>query len=340
MKILKQNKENILITGSAGFVGFHLSKYFLEKKFNVIGIDSLNNYYDLNLKIKRNKILKAFENYTFFKANLNNLDTISKIFKQKKPDYIFHLAAQAGVRYSLENPRDYLDSNIIGTYNLLEITQEIRPKHFLLASTSSVYGSNKKLPFNETQKTDEQMSFYAASKKSCEIMAHSFSHINKLPITAFRFFTVYGPWGRPDMALFKFTKAILNDKEIEVYNFGKMKRDFTFIDDIVYSIYKLKNIIPDEANYLDCNSLSTIAPLRVVNIGNSNSVELLVFIKLLEEKLNKKAKIKFLGLQKGDVVETLSDTSVLKKLIGSRPSTEVSVGISRFVDWYLSYYKY
>ena len=330
--------KSVFVTGSAGFIGYHLSLELIRQGYDVIGIDSLNEYYDLSLKLNRNKILQKYQNFTFYEMNLNNMKSLKKIFQKHRPNYIFHLAAQAGVRYSIENPREYLNSNINGTYNIVELVQHQQIEHLLFASTSSVYGSNVNLPFKEKDKADEQMSFYASTKKSCEVILHSFSHIYKIPITAFRFFTVYGPWGRPDMALFKFTRSILNDESIDVYNYGKMERDFTYIDDLIHAIVSLKNKAPDITENLN-KDISSIAPFRVINIGNGEAVNLMRFINLIEKKLKKRAKINFLGLQKGDVPKTLSDTKILDELIGkNRKKTNIEDGINNFVDWYLKYY--
>jgi len=333
-------KTKILITGSSGFIGFHLSKKLLEKGIKVHGYDSMNNYYDVNLKKARCKILKTYKNFSFTKNELENRKALEKIFKKFKPSVVIHLAAQAGVRYSIEKPRVYLDSNITGTYNIIEISKKLNVKHLIMASSSSVYGANKKIPFKETDKTETQLSIYAATKKSNESMAHSYSNIWKMPITMLRFFTVYGPWGRPDMALFKFTKGILNNKKIDIYNNGKMYRDFTYIDDIVDGIRMLINKIPN-LNQVDLyknDSLSPVAPFRVLNIGNTKKVFLLDFIKEIELALGKKAIRNYMPLQKGDVKQTLSNTSLLKKLTGYNPKTNYKSGIKKFLKWYLSYY--
>ena len=333
-------KTKILITGSSGFIGFHLSKKLLEKGIKVHGYDSMNNYYDVNLKKARCKILKTYKNFSFTKNELENRKALEKIFKKFKPSVVIHLAAQAGVRYSIEKPRVYLDSNITGTYNIIEISKKLNVKHLIMASSSSVYGANKKIPFKETDKTETQLSIYAATKKSNESMAHSYSNIWKMPITMLRFFTVYGPWGRPDMALFKFTKGILNNKKIDIYNNGKMYRDFTYIDDIVDGIRMLINKIPNlnQVGLYKNDSLSPVAPFRVLNIGNTKKVFLLDFIKEIELALGKKAIRNYMPLQKGDVKQTLSNTSLLKKLTGYNPKTNYKSGIKKFLKWYLSYY--
>ena len=330
----------IIVTGSSGFIGFHVSKKLLGSGNKVHGIDSMNNYYDVNLKKARLAILKKYKNFSFSKAKIENSKDLGKAFKKFKPTVVIHLAAQAGVRYSIEKPRVYLDSNITGTYNIIEIAKRLNVKHLIMASSSSVYGANKKIPFKEVDKTETQMSIYAATKKSNESMAHAYSNIWKIPITMVRFFTVYGPWGRPDMALFKFTKGILNNKKIDIYNNGKMYRDFTYIDDIVNGINLLIRKVPSTkqlGKYKD-DSLSPIAPFRILNIGNTKKVFLLDFIKEIERILGKKAKRNYMPLQKGDVKQTLSNTNLLKKITNYNPKTNFKTGIRNFLDWYLKYY--
>ena len=331
----------IFITGSSGFIGFHLSKKLLDSGHSVHGFDSMNNYYDVKLKKARYKILKKYNKFSFTKNNLENQKVLSNTILKFKPKIIIHLAAQAGVRYSIEKPRVYLDSNITGTYNIIELAKKVNVKHLLIASSSSVYGANKKLPFKEIDKTETQLSIYAATKKSTESIAHSYSNIWKVPITMLRFFTVYGPWGRPDMALFKFTKGIIDNKKIDIYNKGKMYRDFTYIDDIVNGIKALINKAPNlkQLNKIKNDSLSSVAPFRVLNIGNTRKVFLLDFIDALEKELGKKAIRNYMPMQKGDVKMTLSDTTLLKKLTGYNPKTNFRLGIKNFLKWYLSYYK-
>ena len=331
----------IFITGSSGFIGFHLSKKLLDSGHSVHGFDSMNNYYDVKLKKARYEILKKYNKFSFTKNNLENQKVLSNTILKFKPKIIIHLAAQAGVRYSIEKPRVYLDSNITGTYNIIELAKKVNVKHLLIASSSSVYGANKKLPFKEIDKTETQLSIYAATKKSTESIAHSYSNIWKVPITMLRFFTVYGPWGRPDMALFKFTKGIIDNKKIDIYNKGKMYRDFTYIDDIVNGIKALINKAPNskQLNKFKNDSLSSVAPFRVLNIGNTRKVFLLDFIDALEKELGKKAIRNYMPMQKGDVKMTLSDTTLLKKLTGYNPKTNFKQGIKNFLKWYLSYYK-
>jgi len=331
----------ILITGSSGFIGFHLSKLLLEKGNNVHGIDSMNNYYDVNLKKARLKILLKYKKFSFSKTNLENNKKVENIFIKFKPKIVIHLAAQAGVRYSIDKPRVYLKSNIDGTFNVIESSHKIKVKHLIMASSSSVYGANKKIPFKEIDKTETQLSIYASTKKSNESMAHSYSNIWNIPITMLRFFTVYGPWGRPDMALFKFTKGIIENKKIDIYNNGKMYRDFTYIDDIVNGIDLLINKPPSlkhRKKYKN-DSLSSVAPFRILNIGNTKKVYLLNFIKEIEKELGKKAIRNYMPLQKGDVKQTLSDTSLLKSITKYNPKTNYKIGIKKFIHWYLKYYK-
>ena len=331
----------IFITGSSGFIGFHLSKKLLDDGHSIHGFDSMNNYYDVKLKKARYKILNKYKKFSFTKGKLENQKILRSSILKFKPKIIIHLAAQAGVRYSIEKPRAYLDSNIIGTYNILELSKKVDIKHLLIASSSSVYGANKKLPFKEIDKTETQLSFYAATKKSTESMAHSYSNIWKIPITILRFFTVYGPWGRPDMALFKFTKGIINKKKIDIYNQGKMYRDFTYIDDIVDGISALINKTPNmkQSGKIKNDSLSPVAPFRILNIGNTHKVYLMDFINILEKELGIKAIRNYMPIQKGDVKTTLSDTTLLKKITGYNPKINYKIGIKNFLKWYLSYYE-
>ena len=303
----------------------------------------MTNYYDVNLKKDRHSILEKYPQFIAYKGLLQDPKLLDEVNERHKPNIIIHLAAQAGVRYSIDNPISYVESNLIGTFNILEIARKYKPEHLLMASTSSVYGSNRDMPLNENQKSDTPMSFYAATKKSNEAMAHSYSHLYNLPITMFRFFTVYGPWGRPDMALFKFTRNILSNKPIDVYNNGNMFRDFTYIDDLVKAIYFLTFKNPDKTQInkeiIKNDSLSEIAPFRIVNIGNSQPINLLYFIGELEKVLRVKAKKNFLDMQDGDIYKTHSNTTLLTNLIGFQPKTKVHEGITKFVEWYKSYYK-
>ena len=333
-------KSKIYITGAAGFIGFHAAKKFLDKGMKVHGFDSMNNYYDPRLKINRLNILKKYKNFSFTKGLLENQKLLNQSVLKFKPTIIIHLAAQAGVRFSIVNPDIYLNSNIFGTFNVIKISNKIKVKHLIIGSSSSVYGANKKIPFQEIDKTDHQISFYAATKKSAESLAHSYSSLWKLPITMLRFFTVYGPYGRPDMAYFKFTKNILKGKKIDIYNKGKMYRDYTYIDDIIDGIYKLLNKPPslNSKKKFKNDSLSAVAPFRVLNIGNTKKVYLLDFINTLEKELDKKIKKNYMPMQKGDVHSTLSDSSLLKRITGYNPKTNYKIGITKFIRWYLNYY--
>ncbi len=334
--------KKIFITGTAGFIGFHLANLLLKEGFTVHGYDGLTSYYDVNLKKVRQDILLKNSSFSTTTGLLEDFEKLHTAIKSFKPDILIHLAAQAGVRYSLENPRAYIDSNIIGTFNILEVTKSEKIKHLLMASTSSVYGSNEKMPFVEIEKADTQLTLYAATKKANENMAHSYSHLWKIPITMFRFFTVYGPWGRPDMALFKFVSAILEDQPIDIYNNGEMFRDFTYVDDLVQSIRLLINKIPKaplNEFLIKKDSISNTAPFRIVNIGNSNKVNLMDFIKIIEEILDKKAIYNYMPMQKGDVKATWADTSLLKELTNYKPKVNVKTGIKKFVEWYIEYNK-
>ena len=335
----------IIVTGSAGFIGFHLSKLLLEMGYKVFGIDALTDYYDPELKRARLDILEANSDYKHFHERIENITKLSQIFKQINPKFVVHLAAQAGVRYSIEAPDEYVKTNLVGSFNIIELCKQQNVNHLLMASTSSVYGSNTSMPFNELQKTDTPMSFYAATKKSNELMAHSYSHIFDLPITMFRFFTVYGPWGRPDMALFKFTKSMIANDEIEIYNHGEMQRDFTYVTDLVAAIERLIHVVPPKRNQRNTfrqsshDSLSDVAPFRVVNIGNSNPIQLMDYIGAVEKALGVTAKKKFLPMQSGDVPATYADTNLLNDLIGYIPTTNVENGVAAFVDWFRWYNK-
>ena len=334
-------KTKIYITGAAGFIGFHTSKKFLDKGYNVHGFDSINSYYDVRLKRSRLNILKKYKKFSFTKGLLENQKLLNLSVTKFKPSIIIHLAAQAGVRYSIDDPDTYLKRNIIGTFNVIKIANKIKVKHLIIGSSSSVYGANKKIPFQEIDKTDLQISFYAATKKSTESLAHSYSSLWKLPITMLRFFTVYGPFGRPDMAYYKFTKKILEGKKIDIYNKGKMYRDYTYVDDIVDGIYKLINKIPvlNSKKKFKNDSLSPVAPFRILNIGNTKKILLLDFINTLEKELNIKIKKNYLPMQKGDVHSTLSNSSLLNRITGYNPKTNYKVGIKKFINWYLDYYK-
>ena len=332
----------IFITGTAGFIGFSLAKFLLENNHNVHGYDGITNYYDIKLKQNRNKILTKYKKFSSTKGMLENKDLLKKTLNKFKPEIIIHLAAQAGVRYSIEQPRSYLSSNIMGTFNIIELAHKIKVKHLLIASSSSVYGANKKIPYRENDNVQSQLSIYASTKLATESLAHSYSNIWKLPTTVLRFFTAYGPWGRPDMALFKFTKSIINGKKIDIYNNGNMYRDFTYRDDIVKSISLLMKVIPKNEKNFKTNkidSLSPVAPFRVVNIGNSKKIKLLDFIKAIENSLGLKAIRNYMPMQKGDVAMTLANIDLLKKLTSIKPKTNYKEGVRKFIEWYLHYHK-
>lgn len=337
------NSKTALVTGAAGFIGFHISQRLLDEGWRVVGLDCMSDYYDVTLKEQRESMLLQNGSYRSVHEKVETPNVLMSLFEEERPDVVIHLAAQAGVRYSIENPRAYLESNINGTFELLEAARAFPPEHMLLASTSSAYGANKDMPYLETVKADHQMSFYAATKKSTENMAHSYAHLFNLPITMFRFFTVYGPWGRPDMALFKFTKAILNGDPIDVYNHGDMSRDFTYIDDLVHGMRLLIDAIPEDQDLtvehaVTKDSKSRVAPFRVVNIGNSQPSQLLDFIIAIEKSVGTEAVKNFMPMQPGDVPATWADTTLLAKLTGYKPNMDLSAGVQNFVNWYREYY--
>ena len=332
-------KKRVLVTGSAGLIGFHLSKLLLSEGFDVHGYDGITDYYDIKLKKRRHEILGEYPNFSSTIGLLENKSLIDNVFDEFDPEFVVHLAAQAGVRYSLENPRSYIDSNILGSFHVMDAAKNNDTKHLLMASTSSVYGANNNMPFNENDKADLQMTMYAATKKANESMAHSYSHLYKIPTSVFRFFTVYGPWGRPDMALFKFTKGILNNEPIDIFNNGKMYRDFTYVDDLVKSIRLLIDQTPIEGKPINKNdSLSSTAPFRIVNIGNSKRVPLLEFIEAIETELGVNAIRNYLPMQIGDVPKTWANVSLLNDLTGFSPNTDIKDGIASFISWYRDYY--
>lgn len=330
-----------LITGAAGFIGFFAAQRLLKEGYRVIGLDCMSDYYDVSLKKARLAILEANPNFRHVFGKVEDPGLLMHLFEEETPDVVIHLAAQAGVRYSIENPRAYMESNLIGTFELLEAARAFPPRHMLLASTSSTYGANTEMPYQETQKADHQVSFYAATKKSNENMAHSYAHLFDLPITMFRFFTVYGPWGRPDMAPYKFTKAILAGETIEVYNYGNMRRDFTYVEDLVEAIHLLIEAIPvrpGDGIVPKGDSLSTVAPWRVVNIGNSEALNLNEFIEAIEQATGIKAIRKLMPMQMGDVPATWADATLLKTLTNYQPKTKITEGIAKFVKWYRDFY--
>lgn len=331
-----------LVTGSAGFIGFHLAKRLLEQGHEVAGVDGMTPYYDVKLKENRHALLKKHNGFSDHLCMLEDASKLQTIFERFNPELVFHLAAQAGVRYSLENPSAYIDSNIVGSFNILEMCHKLRPQHLLIASTSSVYGASIDFPLAETDRTDHPLTVYAATKKSVETLAHSYAHLWDMPITVFRFFSAYGPWGRPDMALFKFVQNILGGRPIDVYNHGNMERDFTYVDDLVEAIVRLAARVPTragDATEVETDSSSPNAPYRVVNIGGGNPVSLLRFIDEIEQTLGIKSERNFMGMQPGDVPRTEASTEFLKALIGYLPQTTTAVGVREFVLWYREYYR-
>ncbi|WP_416884007.1 NAD-dependent epimerase/dehydratase family protein [Marivita sp.] len=331
--------KRVLVTGTAGFIGYYLARLLLDEGFIVHGYDAITDYYDVTLKERRNQMLLQSAGYSFTHATLEEDGTFEEVAATFAPDVIVHLAGQAGVRYSLENPRAYLDSNLVGTFNVMEAARQLQVEHLLMASTSSVYGANQEMPFRETDKADRQLTFYAATKKANESMAHSYAHLWNIPTTMFRFFTVYGPWGRPDMALFKFTKGIFDGTPIDIYNHGDMYRDFTYVEDLVRGIRLLMDAVPGGPDTaVEGDTLSPAAPYRIVNIGNSDKVRLLDFIEAIEAETGIKAKRNYMEMQKGDVFATWADASLLRNLTGYAPRTDVREGVAKFVAWYRDYY--
>ena len=331
------------ITGTAGFIGFHLAKLLLEQGWQVHGFDGMTAYYDLNLKRARLALLQQNPGFTQVEGMLEDADAVMNAARAAQPDVIVHLAAQAGVRYSLEAPRAYIDSNLVGTFNVMEAARELKVDHLLMASTSSAYGANEEMPFKETDKADHPLTIYAATKKANEAMGHAYAHLHDLPVTMFRFFTVYGPWGRPDMAPFKFTKAILAGEPIDIYNNGDMWRDFTYVTDLVQGIAGLIDAAPvrpaSRAEIAPGDSLSPAAPFRVVNIGNGQKVRLMDFIEAIEEATGKQAIRNYMPMQTGDVPATWADANLLNRLTGSLPATDVRDGMRAFVEWYRGFYQ-
>tara|TARA_Y100000589_G_scaffold332162_1_gene389862 strand:+ start:3001 stop:4035 length:1035 start_codon:yes stop_codon:yes gene_type:complete len=342
------NNTKVLVTGAAGFIGYHLSKKLLKKKYFVIGIDNLNNYYDKNLKLARlHEIEKSIRSnqgkWEFHNEDIINIKFLSKLFEKHKPQIVINLAAQAGVRYSLKNPKSYIDSNICGFSNVIECSKEFNVKNFIFASSSSVYGGNESYPFSETQSVNHPVSLYAATKKSNELIAHSYSHLYNLPTTGLRFFTVYGPWGRPDMAPMIFTEAIFQEKEIKVFNKGNMSRDFTYIDDVINPIILLikKPALPNSEFKKDNpNPSNSWAPYRIFNIGGNKTIKLMNFIYELENLIGKKTKKNLIEMQPGDILNTSADTSLLSNWVDYEPKTSLNEGLKKFINWYKKYYRY
>lgn len=330
----------VLITGTAGFIGFHLAKLLLAEGIVVHGYDGMTDYYDVTLKKRRHQMLLQNAHFAATEGMLEDQALFDRVADEFAPDVIVHLAAQAGVRYSLKNPRAYLDANVIGTFNVMEAARRLEVQHLLMASTSSVYGANTEMPFIETEKADTQLTIYAATKKANESMGHTYAHLYDLPTTMFRFFTVYGPWGRPDLALYKFVDAMLDGRPIDIYNNGDMYRDFTYVDDLVRAIRLLIDVVPvrpEDGIVPEGDNLSPVAPYRVINIGNSDKVRLLDFVDAIEDCLGQKAQRNYMGLQTGDVPATWANADLLKILTGYRPQTDFRDGIARFVEWYREY---
>lgn len=338
-----QSPRRVLITGTAGFIGFHLAQLLLAEGFQVHGYDGITDYYDVNLKRRRHQMLLQQPGFQATEGMLEDEEKFWGVAEYFRPEVIVHLAAQAGVRYSLENPRAYIESNVIGTFNVMEAARKLGVKHLLMASTSSVYGANKEMPFTEVEKADTQLTIYAATKKANESMGHSYAHLWDLPTTMFRFFTVYGPWGRPDMAIFSFVDAILDGRPIDIYNHGEMYRDFTYVADLVRAIRLLIDTPPlrpaSEDEIEGGDSLSPVAPFRILNIGNSDKVRLLDFIDAIEEELGTKAVRNYMPMQKGDVPATWADASLLNRLTGYQPQTDFRDGIAQFVAWFRDYHQ-
>tara|TARA_B100001093_G_scaffold519713_1_gene610017 strand:- start:5165 stop:6181 length:1017 start_codon:yes stop_codon:yes gene_type:complete len=330
--------KSILVTGSAGFIGFHLSKSLLNKGHKVVGVDNLNNYYDISLKQSRNKILLESDSYKFKQINLSDLSSLKKFAAENKISVIVNLAAQAGVQYSITNPHEYIESNILGFLNILEISKDLEVEHLVYASSSSVYGMNKVIPFSEEHNVDHPISLYAASKKSNELMAHVYSYMHNLPTTGLRFFTVYGPWGRPDMALFKFAKAAHLGRTIKVNNYGNHARDFTYIDDIISGIEKVMTSPPEKLSNATISPSSSSTPWRILNIGRGQQIQLMDFIAIIEKYYGIEIKKEMLPLQMGDVPETFCDTTKLQDNYGYEPKVEVEQGVIKFLDWYNDFY--
>ena len=329
-----------LVTGSAGFIGFHLCRRLLREGHEIVGIDNFSDYYDVELKEARNAILEGHHNaFRVERIALEDMAALNQTWSAAKPDVVIHLAAQAGVRYSIDHPEAYVTSNLVGTFNVLEAARRFQPQHLLAASTSSAYGANTEMPFRETDRAVHPLTLYAATKGATELMGHSYSHLFGVPTTFFRFFTVYGPWGRPDMALFKFTKAILADEPIEIFGEGEMSRDFTFVEDLVEGIIRLAEAVPGSAPPVEGDTLSPVAPFRLVNVGGGKPDKLMDYVGQLEKALGKEARKSFLPMQDGDVRATFASADLLERLTGYRPSTPISEGVPLFVKWYKDRYQ-
>ncbi len=328
----------VLVTGSAGFIGFHTASKLLQRGATVLGVDNFSAYYDPALKEARNDILSNHPNFKVARVSIDDMGAFGEQWAEFQPDVVIHLAAQAGVRHSIDSPESYVSANLIGSFNVLELARQHKTRHLLAASTSSVYGANTDMPFTETQRTATPLSFYAATKGATELMGHSYAHLFKTPMTFFRFFTVYGPWGRPDMALFKFTKGILSGEPIDIYNNGNMVRDFTYVEDLAESIVRLTEAVPGDTP-VEGDSLSPVAPFRVVNIGAGQQTQLMDYIGEIERAIGKEAIKNFMPMQQGDVPATEASHALLKTLTGYAPTTPPSAGVPAFVDWYLEHYR-
>lgn len=328
----------VLVTGSAGFIGFHLSRRLLEAGHSVVGVDNFSSYYDVSLKEARNALLEAYEEFRVVRLALEDAEALNAAWGEHQPEVVVHLAAQAGVRYSIDHPEVYVTSNLVGTFNVLEAARRHPPKHLLAASTSSAYGANTEMPFRETDKAVHPLTFYAATKSATELMGHSYAHLFGTPTTFFRFFTVYGPWGRPDMALFKFARATLAGEPIEVYGEGRMSRDFTYVDDLIEAITRLMDVVPGTAEPVEGDTLSPVAPFRLVNIGGGKPSQLMDYIGEMERALGKVAIKTFLPMQDGDVPDTTASPELLERLTGYKPETPISVGVPAFVGWFRQRY--
>ena len=342
---MPSREARILVTGGAGFIGFHVCQALAEAGCQVFSVDSVTDYYDPTLKRARLAQLARFEHFQAFETSIEDIAALQAVFNEARPDIVIHLAAQAGVRYSLEHPRSYINANLNGTFNVMEMVRVHRPRHFLIASTSSVYGANTVIPFREDHRADYPITLYAATKKATEAMTHSYAHLWNLPTTVMRFFTVYGPWGRPDMALFKMTKKLLADEEIDVYGEGEMFRDFTYIDDTVEAILRLADSPPatptgsPETTFgVDGESRSPVAPFQVVNVAGGQPVKLMDFVRAIERHVGKPARLRFLPMQPGDMRTTYANADLVEKLTSTRPATTIDVGVGRFIEWYRSYY--
>ncbi len=334
--------KNVIVTGAAGFIGFHIARRLLKEGYRVMGVDNINSYYSTELKNDRLNILRKSGNFSFYKVDISRASALQTVFADNEVELVYHLAAQAGVRYSLDHPEEYIQSNLEGFANILECCRNHSVRHLIFASSSSVYGLNTKQPYSVSDRVDHPVSLYAATKKSNELMAHAYANLYDLPVTGLRFFTVYGPWGRPDMAYFKFVKRISNDEVIDIYNEGDMSRDFTYIDDIVESLYRLRNKIPEinpEWEPEHGNPGTSKAPYRIFNIGNNEPVHLMEFVNIIQEELDREARINFMPMQPGDVKKTWADSSELYRVTGYTPNTSIREGIASFVNWYKKYYR-